>query len=346
VPDPVAPFHLIGFGGAVAGGLLVVCAVCGWVLTGLVLILLRRRAILDHPNERSSHSVPTPRGGGWGIVITVLPVWLAINHAEGVLAERWPFLLAAVVLIAISWLDDVRSVSVGVRFVIQASAVITGLSCLPEQTLVFQGLLPPLLDRTVTALGWLWFVNLFNFMDGIDGIAGAEAAAIGGGIMIVAGLGGLSCAIAWQAAAIIGAAFGFLIWNWQPARVFMGEVGSVPLGFLLGWLLLELAIRGPLVAAVLLPLYFITDATVTLVRRLWRGKKFWQAHREHYYQKGVQTGRSHAAVVVRITAINGILIVLAVFSLTDQSGIGYLLALLCGGGAVAGLLIRLSRPPG
>src|SRR6202034_2619980 len=110
----------------------------------------------------------------------------------------------------------------------------------------------------------------------------------------------LDPAIAASAAAIAAAALGFLVWNWAPARIFMGDVGSIPLGYALGYLLLEIARRGWWKAALILPLYFLADATLTLLRRLARGERVWQAHREHFYQRAVQRGLGHAAVVTRV----------------------------------------------
>src|SRR5262249_988511 len=159
-----------------------------------------------------------------------------------------------------------RGLSPAIRLLAQFGAVALGLWMLPHGA-IFQGWLPTGPDAIAAALLWVWFVNLFNFMDGIDGIAGSEAAAIGIGISLVAvGDAGL----AWPAAAIIGAALGFLMWNWMPARIFLGDVGSVPLGYLLGYLLYRLTLHGQWQAALILPLYFLADATITLLRRLAR----------------------------------------------------------------------------
>ena len=134
---------------------------------------------------------------------------------------------------------------------------------------MFQGWLPAALDMAAAALLWVWFVNLYNFMDGIDGIAGSETAAIGIGLALfaIAGIGN-DPALAAPAAVIAAAAIGFLVWNWAPARIFLGDVGSVPLGYLLGFLLLAAASRGHWKLALILPLYFLADATITLLRRL------------------------------------------------------------------------------
>ncbi|KAA0688718.1 MraY family glycosyltransferase [Azospirillum brasilense] len=310
-----------------------------WLFTGRVLAYLRRKAILDHPNDRSSHSIPTPRGGGWGVMLTLLPVWTLIAMTADHPLRALPILAGTVALMAVSWMDDRRGLGPAPRFLAQIAAVVAGLSALPGDGLVFQGLLPFWVDRLVAAVGWLWFVNLFNFMDGIDGLAGSEAASIGAGLALVAALGALDPALALYGLAAAGAALGFLVWNWHPAKLFMGDVGSVPLGFTLGWLLLALAASGPWVAALLIPAYFLADATVTLLRRLAEGKKVWQAHREHFYQKAIQRGRNHAQVVRLVLALNAMLLLLAVASLA----LGWAV-LPAGAAAVVLLLALLARP--
>jgi UDP-N-acetylmuramyl pentapeptide phosphotransferase/UDP-N-acetylglucosamine-1-phosphate transferase len=309
--------------------------------TRSVLAYLRQRAILDHPNERSSHAVPTPRGGGLAVMAVLLPIWaliaLAAPGAESV--ALWP-IGAALCLMAVGWGDDLADLPPLWRFLVQVAAVLVGLLTFFDHGPVFQGLLAPGLDRAATAFLWLWFVNLFNFMDGIDGIAGSEAAALGLGIAGTAVLAGLSAALPLYALAVAAAALGFLWWNWHPARIFMGDVGSVPLGYLLGWLLLELASRGAWAAALILPLYYLADATFTLLRRLLRGERIWRAHREHFYQRAVQAGRSHARVVGAIILADAALVVLALWSVSA----GPWLPLALAGLTVALLLVHLGRP--
>lgn len=314
-------------------------ACLSWMATGIVLHYLRRNAILDHPNERSSHKVPTPRGGGWGIMLTLLPAMALIGWIVGHFDNVLPAFAGAAGLMAISWMDDRRSRSAKLRFGMQIVAVAIGLTALPGNALVFQGWLPFWPDRIVAAVGWLWFINLFNFMDGIDGLAGSEAASIGCGLAVVAVVAGLGFVPLWLALAAAGAAFGFLVWNWHPARVFMGDVGSVPLGFILGWLLLATAASGQWVAALLVPSYFLADATFTLLRRLFARKRIWEAHREHIYQRAVQAGHSHSDVVLKVIAANAVLVALAAASVS----IGWL-ALPPGIFVVLGLLVWLPRP--
>ncbi|WP_448203394.1 MraY family glycosyltransferase [Azospirillum sp. sgz302134] len=319
--------------------------VLSWLLTGRVLAYLRHRAILDHPNDRSSHSIPTPRGGGWGVMLTLLPAWLVIALTADGGARALPILAGAAALMAVSWMDDRRGLGPAPRFLTQIAAVAAGLSALPVDGLVFQGLLPLWADRLVAAVGWLWFVNLFNFMDGIDGLAGSEAATIGAGLALVAAVGGLDPVLGVYGLAVAGAALGFLVWNWHPAKLFMGDVGSVPLGFLLGWLLLAVAAAGLWPAALLVPAYFLADATFTLLRRLVEGKKVWQAHREHFYQKATQRGRNHAQVVRLVLVLNAALLALAVVSVLLGPAMGWTV-LPAGAAAVALLLALLARPVG
>ena len=311
------------------------------LLTGKVRAVLLRRAVLDIPNERSSHVRPVPRGGGIAIVATVLPAWLAVIAAGAVPGSVVIVAAGAAALAALSFLDDLSSRPAALRFAVQIAAVAAGIAALPPDGPVFQGWLPPLLDRAAAGLCWLWFVNLYNFMDGIDGIAGTETACLGAGVALVAAAAQASAGPAVLALACAAAALGFLRWNWHPAVIFMGDVGSVPLGYLLGFLLLGLAAHGLWQPALILPLYYLADATWTLLRRLVRGEKVWQAHREHFYQRAVQKGLRHDAVVRRILAADLVLVALALWS--AGSGGASLLPLLAAAATVAVLLAELSR---
>jgi UDP-N-acetylmuramyl pentapeptide phosphotransferase/UDP-N-acetylglucosamine-1-phosphate transferase len=282
-------------------------ALVSLVGTRALLGWLRRRAILDHPSARSSHAVPTPRGGGIAVIGTITLFWgaLAAYHGNWTVAA---VLALALVLAGLSWRDDVAGLPVGRRLAVQAAAVAIGVVLLPD-ALIAQGLLPLWADRLLAVLAWLWFVNLYNFMDGIDGIAGTETVALGLGLALLGALAG--AAEPAYGLAVAGAAAGFLRWNWPPARVFLGDVGSVPLGFLLGWLLLGAAAAGQWAAALILPLYYLADATLTLARRALRGEKVWQAHRSHFYQQGARRLGGHAPAVRRIAALDAALVLLA-----------------------------------
>jgi UDP-N-acetylmuramyl pentapeptide phosphotransferase/UDP-N-acetylglucosamine-1-phosphate transferase len=280
---------------AVATGLL------ACLLTRALIPILLHREILDRPNERSSHRLPTPRGGGIAVIGSVLPAWIVLAWAGSVPSSVFGIALGTILLAAVSWIDDLRNLSPLARVLAQAGAVAIGVSVLPGQ--------PGLFLLTAIGLAWLWWINLFNFMDGIDGLAGGEAAAIGTGLLLFGSFGaGSDPALRELAAAVTGAAIGFLVWNWSPARIFLGDVGSVPLGYILGFLLLDLAGRGHWRTALILPLYFLADATITLTRRLLRGERVWHAHREHFYQWAVRGGLGHADVVRRVIAADLLLI--------------------------------------
>jgi UDP-N-acetylmuramyl pentapeptide phosphotransferase/UDP-N-acetylglucosamine-1-phosphate transferase len=287
--------------------------------TRLVLWLLRSRSILDLPNERSSHGVATPRGGGLAVITVLIIAWFTIGSAGSADQARTSLVLcsAALGLGIVSWIDDLKGLTVAWRLVVQAGVVAAVLLVLPGGRPYFGGLLPAGLDTAAAGLLWLWFINLFNFMDGIDGLAGAETASLGAGVAVIAVVAGLGDASMLYGLTAVAAALGFLWWNWQPARIFLGDVGSVPLGLLLGWLLLDLSAQGYWASALILPLYYLADASITLFRRALRGAAVWQAHREHFYQRAVQQGRRHGAVVGAVIVANLCLIALAALAALD-----------------------------
>ena len=287
--------------------------------TRLSIPLLERRRILDHPTHRSSHSVPTPRGGGLAVVPVIIVAWMSIPFLVPEGPGIRDLLLAsggAAVLASLSWRDDLRGLSVKRRLSVHALVVglVVGFASFPDP--YFQGLVPIWLDRIAAALALLWFLNLFNFMDGIDGIAGVETVSIGLGCAIIAWATGQHAWIGVLGVILAGAGFGFLRWNWHPARIFLGDVGSIPVGFLLAWLLMALASEGAWAPALILPLYYLADATITLTWRAVRGERVWQPHRDHFYQRATRRGRSHAAVSLFVAGINLVLVGLAVVALS------------------------------
>lgn len=286
----------------------------GWLLTGLVHRYAIRRSLLDIPNQRSSHSTPTPRGGGLSIVVVVVIATLGISFVlpgQAVIV-LWPgaTLLAYALL---GWLDDHHDLSARVRFLVQlllAVVVVTVLTMFAHD--VFSPTPSHLLLSAGMVLWIVWMANLYNFMDGIDGLAAIESLVLS--VTIAAWfslLGGVG--IAWLMLATAGASIGFLGWNWSPARIFMGDVGSVALGAffaltaLIGWYLYGMQAF----AFVILYGVFLVDATVTLLRRIWRREKWWQAHRSHYYQRAVQSGFSHAQVSLAVLVLDVLLALLA-----------------------------------
>lgn len=277
---------------------------------------LKRWSVIDWPNNRSSHKHPTPLGAGWLLV----PVALAGVAAASFLGGQsvpWSIIIGAIGLMAISGLDDVRPISPWPRLVCQAVAVAIVLLILPPDYRLFDAL-PLVMERLLIGLAWLWYINLFNFMDGLDGLSAIEILTVGAGVALIGALAGFVGTMALPDAltdcglVLVGIACGFLIWNWHPARVFLGDVGSVPLGFLLGWVLLWLAFQGHLIEALLLSLFHVADTTSTLASRLIRRERVWRPHREHAYQQPVRAGWRHDRVVGIIAVVKVALVILAV----------------------------------
>lgn len=318
-------------------------AAAGYLATRVVLAGLRRRDVLDHPNERSSHQQPTPRGGGIAVIAVIAVGWLAISLLPYIGARSGAELTSLLVILAmgvalagLSFLDDLRGLAILVRFGSQIIAVTVGVMMLPDRTMVFQDVLPYGIDRVLAGFAWLWFINLYNFMDGIDGITVVETASIAVGILLLGIFGLASQQFGLIGAVIAGAAIGFGFWNWHPAKLFLGDVGSVPLGYLLGFLLLSLAAQGQWAAALLLPLYYLADATLTLLRRLGRGEKIWRAHRSHYYQQAARAWGNHGRVSLVILGLNLFLVAVA---LSAANGALPAWAAVVMGGAASGILL-------
>ena len=293
------------------GGAVITLAVAlagSWWGTGLVRRFAMERSLLDIPNERSSHSVPTPRGGGVAVVVVVL-VGILAGAAGGWIRASIAVALvpsgAAVALV--SWLDDHRGVPQSIRFLVHLSASAWVVYCLgPVEIFGAGGALPlRLLEAIITVLGIAWMANLFNFMDGIDGLAAGEALTVGLAAMLLCWRAE-DLEPTWLAALVVVSAAGFLPWNWSPAKIFLGDVGSVFLGFILASLGVLTSQRGDLPAAgwlVLLGVFFV-DATITLLRRFARGERWFAAHRTHAYQRAVQAGLTHRQVSGGVMAVN------------------------------------------
>lgn len=308
--------------------------------TGLAFMLLSWLTLFDHPNERSSHVRPIPRGAG----LMLTPIAVGVVGGIGLYGPNPPASAVAVAVLAlalglVSWFDDRRGLPVLLRLAAHVLAIAAALYVMRDAGPFLGGALPPELDLAVAGFLWLWFVNLFNFMDGIDGIAGTETAIVGFGAAVVAVLSGAAGGLSLIGVSFAAIATGFLWWNWPPAKIFLGDVGSIPLGFLLGWLLLLLAQQGQWAAALILPLYYLADATLTLARRILRREKFWRPHRQHFYQRAARGQMGHAGVT-RAVLLAGIALVLcaaaAALDLTLWALAGAVLV-------VAALLYRLSR---
>ncbi len=316
--------------------------IVSYFATKFLVSYLRKRNVMDNPNARSNHKNPTPRGGGIAIIGTIVLLYLsAAAHHHYILTLYYPAILCPFILAIISFMDDIKPIAARWRFLIQIIVVALAIHVFFADKLVFQGLLPQWLDNLVIGFFWLWFINLYNFMDGIDGLSGSQTISISAGVILISIFSDYELTYAFFANIIAFATLGFLVWNWHPAKIFMGDVGSIPLGFLLGWLLLDMAADGYYISALILPLYYLADSTITITKRLFQGKKIWQPHSEHFYQQAVRSGMKHNSVVLRITLTNLLLLLLALSSALLNEGY-WLFSLPMSIALVIGLLLKLA----
>lgn len=284
-------------------------------LTKLSIKILTKKNIMDIPNERSLHKKPTPIGGGWVIAgITLISIITLGVYYES-FSSTLPIIIAAIILIIASWQDDVKTTNPFLRLGCQVIAIIIALTALPKEALIFNGLFPMWLERVGIFFAWMWFTNLYNFIDGVDGITSSETICICLGIMLLSCFVLIPTNILLLSSVLLGSTFGFLIFNWQPAKIFLGDIGAIFLGFIIGYLLLLLALEGYVIIALLLPLYHLMDSTIVIIKRLCKKEKIWQAHKQHYSYRSVnEMKRSHAMTTTLIITCNLILIILAVLS--------------------------------
>ena len=322
--------------------LLIAAAASAGLITALW-PLLRRYAVAQ-PNARSSHIAPTPQGGGIAVVaatgVTVL-AGAAIGTSTPILA-LWP-LAGAVLLLAVTGAcDDILHLAVAPRFLAQFLAVGIVLATLPPDARVVP-LLPWWIERAILLVAGVYAVNVANFMDGVDWMTAAEVVPVTAGLWLLALCGALPSSDAMIAVALLGAMIGFAPFNRPVAKLFLGDVGSLPIGLLLFWLLLRLATGGHLAATLLLPLYYLADATTTLVLRLARGDNVLRAHRTHFYQRATDRGFSVLEIVTRVFVANVALAALALATVAAPSAGAQLGALALGVAIVAALLAHFAR---
>ncbi|MCJ9706061.1 MULTISPECIES: glycosyltransferase family 4 protein [unclassified Bradyrhizobium] len=297
---------------------------------------LLQRYALARPNARSSHKLPTPQGAGIAVVAATLLVgwiyaWIPL-----------PLIGSAVLIALVGLVDDIRPLPVVLRLLLQAGAVAAVVLTTPEAMRIVPAL-PLAAERILLLVGGVWFVNLVNFMDGLDLMTVAEVVPVTAALGLLGWYGDLSPSAAWLAMALCGAMLGFAPFNKPVAKVFLGDVGSLPIGLLLGWCLLELAWQGHPAAALLLPAYYLADSTITLFRRIIRREPFWSAHRTHFYQRATDNGFTVKRVTGEVFALNLVLALLAIVTVRAGSLTVTIVSLFAGAVAVAFLLQRFSR---
>jgi UDP-N-acetylmuramyl pentapeptide phosphotransferase/UDP-N-acetylglucosamine-1-phosphate transferase len=317
--------------------LIVMAAGCSALLIMLLLPMFRRYA-LARPNARSSHRIPTPQGGGAAVILAVA---IALG-ADGALVDVLPLGAAVAVVTIVGAIDDIFPIAPMWRLAVQAVAVTLTVSTMPAELRAIP-VVPIAIERAAEIVAGLWFVNLVNFMDGIDWMTVAEAVPCTLSIFVFALFGAAPPLAGSVALALCGALLGFAPFNRPVAKLFLGDVGSLPVGLLLFWLLLQLAGSGHAAAALLLPLYYVADSSITLLRRLVRGERLTEAHRTHFYQLAVVRGLSIMTVVRSVFAVNLVLAVLAALSIRISSAAFDVLALAGGGALVTALLVMMWR---
>jgi UDP-N-acetylmuramyl pentapeptide phosphotransferase/UDP-N-acetylglucosamine-1-phosphate transferase len=262
------------------------------VVSALIVARVKRHAILDHPTDRGLHDVPTPRGGGVGIVVVSLLAWLAaaaLGRLPWLAAAGWP--AGAALVAAISFADDIRSLPRGIRFAVHVAAAGIAIAA--------YGAWLPIAAMPFVLFWIVAFTNIYNFMDGSNGIAGTQALVAGIGWAVVASIYAQP-ALVILGAAVAGASLGFLKHNWTPATIFMGDVGATFLGYTFAVLPLMVlkTSRAEAAAGVLFVWPFIADGALTIVRRTLNRENIFEPHRKHIYQRLVRLGWSHSAVAL------------------------------------------------
>jgi UDP-N-acetylmuramyl pentapeptide phosphotransferase/UDP-N-acetylglucosamine-1-phosphate transferase len=299
---------------------LILILVISYTGTFLVRKIALYKQILDIPNSRSSHTHPTPRGGGIAIVTAWYTGIFLMYQLRLIERDLFFALVSGIVLAFVSFLDDVITLKPWIRILIQLITVVSGLYFIDGLKVLYIGdfKIPfPYALNLVIIIGAIWYINLYNFLDGIDGYASVEAIAIASGIYLITGNSVLLI--------LIFSVLGFLIWNWPKAKIFMGDIGSTQLGYL--FIILSIYFNNNLefnfIGFLILGSLFWFDATITLYRRWRNHEKLSEAHKKHVYQRINQYGYSHQKTILVSIFIN--IIFIGLIFLSERLNISYLI---------------------
>ncbi len=325
------------------GILACVVMICSFILTRALVTIMPKFGIVDVPNYRRAHSEITPRGGGLAFVIIFsisLPLFEYIIF--GNVINAFNILQIFIPISIISFLDDISHIHVGPRLLVHMICSILAIKWLVHPNTILHCEICTNLDLIIGGLALLAFLNVYNFLDGIDGITVSESIHLSCTILLL-------CALRYNiipnadmiimiATIILGWSFGFIYFNWQPAKIFLGDIGSISIGFLLGICLLIIATASVklFLACAIAALYYIADGGITILIRLVKGEKIWQLHLQHFFQKAVRRGKSHKEVVLQIAKCNILLMLFSVHSLYYP-----VLSIICSMVVVIVTLIRL-----
>lgn len=285
------------------------------VLSAGAIFLLKpllTRHLLAHPNERSSHTSATPEGAGYGVMAALLLVCAALLLFAALPPPSLvPVLVGAIVLTVVGGLDDAHALAVSWRLLAQALVALGVVLLLPEGFRLLPDVLPLGVERALLVVGVIGFVNAINFLDGLDWMTVAQVVPMTLGVAILSGLGAVPLSIGALALALLGAMLGFAVFNKHPARIFLGDAGSLPIGLVLAYALIYVA-EAHIVSAILLALYTLADSFLTFFRRLRNGERVFSAHRSHFYQRAVAGGLKVPQVTTRVFWLGLWLMTLAV----------------------------------
>jgi UDP-N-acetylmuramyl pentapeptide phosphotransferase/UDP-N-acetylglucosamine-1-phosphate transferase len=332
--------------GGVALAIVVVAAAAA-LAGGLIRILksVLFRYLLAHPNARSSHATATPQGAGVAVIVALLIIfaaaWLFWTPTESA-PSLVPVLAAALGLTVLGLADDARALPVSWRFAGQMLAALVTVFSLPESLRLFPDILPVLVERALLVLGTVWFINAVNFLDGLDWITAAQVVPMTLGVAALQALGAVPAGVGFLALALLGGMLGFALFNKHPAQVFLGDAGSLPIGLLLAFMLIFVA-GTDLAAALLLSLYTLADATITLLRRAFNREPIFSGHRAHFYQRAIINGMTAPQVTARVFLLGLLLAVLAIAAVIAHPAFADMLLLILGALATACTLYLLAR---
>ncbi len=302
--------------------------------TKVLITVLANFKIIDVPGNRRAHLKITPRGGGIALVLIFIFMMISWQCIASVSISHLKLFILTFSLIAlVSLIDDLKTINIGARFIVHLASASFALWLYLIPNPLFHNFLPSLVDYVLAAISFTAFLNIYNFMDGIDGITPSQSIHLSITMLLICFFSKESIIyinlIQIVTTIILGWAVGFLFFNWQPASIFIGDVGSISLGFLLGICAILIAASGPkhFVASFIMCLYYISDGGLTILIRLFKREKIWQPHLQHFFQKAVKKGMSHKQVVTRIIICNIFLMVLSLNSLRFCS-ISFILAIL------------------
>lgn len=326
----------------VGGGLIFLISL---LLTGLIRAYAIKQSLLDHPNHRSSHTMPTPRGGGLAIALAFIGSLLFLFSQNALRSTVcWAIISGGGLIAVVGWLDDCRHVSVVYRLAVHVLAVAIGLFWLGGMpSLALAGWLMPagVVLNIAAGVCLVWLLNLFNFMDGIDGLAAMEASFVALAAALI-----LSCQNGWSHDARVLTFFalsclGFLAWNWPPAKIFMGDVGSGFLGYVLGMAVVLTVQAGTLSLPswLILLAAFWVDATLTLIGRMVNGERWWAPHCSHAYQGAARRYGRHKTVTLAVLCLNCFWLLPLAFFANERPSLAWWLLLV----AVAPLVFLVLR---